>query len=199
MILADSQWFLNKSKIDSCWFSNKSETDSHWFAFILSDSWWFLPILGDSQISLKLILNDSQISLNNDSHWFSLIVDDSCQFSMILTEWVLVMSTMAMLTSFCNMTLNHLIQWTRSYFWIFAFLASYLEYSCSASPKKTMQDLWCMLRSSFCGIIQLSVFCPCKINFKNCDSDQVIWFRALKVFFRWFGNRTSEAKSGDSV
>ena len=39
-----------------------------------------------------------------------------------------------------------------------------------------------MLRSSFCGIIQLSVFCLCKINFKICDFDKVIWFRALKVF-----------------
>ena len=45
-----------------------------------------------------------------------------------------------------------------------------------------MQDLRCTLRSSFCGIKQLSVFCPCKINFKNCDFDQVIQFRASKVY-----------------
>ena len=41
-------------------------------------------ILGDSQISLELILTDSRISLNPDSHWFLMILADSWWFLLIL-------------------------------------------------------------------------------------------------------------------
>ena len=51
--------------------------DSHWFSMILGDSCQFLMSLYDSQISLELILIDTQISLYADSHWFSPILDDS--------------------------------------------------------------------------------------------------------------------------
>ena len=62
---------------------------SCWFLMILADSWWFSPIHDDSQISLELILVDSQISLNPDSHWFSLILNDSWWFSPILDDsWI---------------------------------------------------------------------------------------------------------------
>ena len=51
-----------------------------------TNSQWFSPILNDSQISLELILIDSQISLKTDSHWFLLILNDSQWFLPILTD-----------------------------------------------------------------------------------------------------------------
>ena len=63
-------------------FSNESEIDSRWFSMILGDCQQFSMILSDSQISLKLILIDSQ--------WFSNKSEtDSQQFSMILGDsWI---------------------------------------------------------------------------------------------------------------
>ena len=84
LILSDSHWF-SVIVIDSWWFSNKAEIDSRIsLKLILIDSWWFSVILGnlnDSQISLKLILGDSRISLKLDCHWFLAILGDSWWFS----------------------------------------------------------------------------------------------------------------------
>ena len=123
VILTDSWWFLNKSGIDSHWFSNKSKDwFSWWFSLILTISWWFSPILDDYQISLELILIDSQISLKTDSHWFSPILDDSRWFPPILNDsWI---SLELILNRFSNKSKDWFSVILANYQWFLMILAN---------------------------------------------------------------------------